>query len=163
MPRPSEGSPTEEDALKAILCSPNFTYVLTTAIILLHFQMAVQVCRKSFTSRCDDSIVYDTWLQESIRNNLIETVDTIDNKLTDGYDSGYIESDVNLATLNVTRYLFDSKPWGNANSAICNASIHAKDLFESINVRVVTFDTFGSDGAKVINISPDALVQWDCY
>ena len=43
--------------------------------------------------------------------------------------------------------------------AIRNASIHAKDLFNSINVRVVTFDTYGSDQAKVIKMSPDALVQ----
>eukprot|EP00943_MAST-04B_sp_MAST-4B-sp1_P002955 g2955.t1 len=152
----------EEDAIsKAILCSPNCSHTwFDHSYNIIAFPNGSTGLQGNHSPADAMTALYMIrWLQESIRNNLIETVDTIDNKLTDGYDSGYIESDVNLATLNVTRYLFDSKPWGNANSAICNASIHAKDLFESINVRVVTFDTFGSDGAKVINISPDALVQ----
>ena len=43
--------------------------------------------------------------------------------------------------------------------AINGALSHSKKLFNSIDVRVVTFDSYGSNKAKQLKTSPDALVQ----
>ena len=164
-PTPSKGSPTEEDAIaKAGLCSPNCGQTwFDHGYNIIAFPNG-STCLQGNHSPADamTALYMIRWLQESIRNNSIETVDTIEEGLNNNnnnnnngngrrYNADILEDS--------SRYIFDTNSWPNANVAIRNASIHAKDLFNSINVRVVTFDTYGSDQAKVIKMSPDALVQ----
>ena len=160
IPEPSHGSPTEEDTIaKAILCSPNCELTwFDHGYNLIAFPNGSTGLQGNHSPADAMTALYMIrWFQESIRNRSIDTVGLIASKVNKMKASAK-ESSLS-GSLKVSRHIFDMKGWSSSEMAVKNALSHSKKLFDSIDVRVVTFNSYGSNEAKKLETSPDALVQ----